>query len=39
MDSGKQSLEIEEAMFLAELKGAIMLFFIRIETSQNYRYG
>jgi len=27
MDSGKQSLEIEEAMFLAELKGAIMLFF------------
>jgi len=39
MDSGKQSLEIEEIMFLAELKGAIMLFFIRIEMSQNYRYG
>jgi len=39
MDSGKQSLEIEEIMFLAELKGAIMLFFIRIEMSQDYRYG
>jgi len=39
MDSRKQSLEIEEIMFLAELKGAIMLFFIRIEMSQDYRYG